>query len=562
MGHMEVAAAPYEQQDDVINAVARRLAILDRMSKKQRRDAGKPTAGQDRSAASDLFAQAVQHHQAGRLDKAAELYRRVLTLEPAHADCLHLFGMAAFQAGHAEAALQLLRQAVAVKTDYFEAFANLGNMLFGMGRLEEAATCYRKATSLQAGFALAHFNLANTLQAQGKLEDAIASFSQAIALDPSHADAHFNLGNALKALGREEQAVSSYQRAFALRTGTTPAKSDELSSGSTTLFLELTNKCNFHCDFCPSDSQTRNIGFMDFDLVKNVLDEAARKRLVKNLDLHLMGEPTLHPRFLDIAAYAATLSLKLELVTNGSPFTAKMIPLFLDVFSGSLVVSLQTPNEASYHLRGKTGLSWDRYIEGIRALARERIKRTLTGGCRAEIEIRVMVTKDSDLCVDIVGSNEEAVSIYKEWSDFAASVERDLGLTPFPRCKPDQGLEMLSKEGGSATKFTLQHGVSLVFWQAFTFANSRARADADLCAKETAVFCPRPFEDVGVLWNGDVTLCCLDYDGKLTVGNVKNSPLEAILASPEATRLRASMRGQSPLHPFCAACQARPKGAA
>ncbi len=41
------------------------------------------------------FAEALRHHQAGRLDEAERLYRQGLTTEPRHADSLHLLGVVA-----------------------------------------------------------------------------------------------------------------------------------------------------------------------------------------------------------------------------------------------------------------------------------------------------------------------------------------------------------------------------------------------------------------------------------------------------------------------------------
>ena len=68
-------------------------------------------------------------------------------------------------------------------------------------------------------------------------------------------------------------------------------------------------------------------------------------------------------------------------------------------------------------------------------------------------------------------------------------------------------------------------------WKAFTFANSRVNEDYKLEPKTKAQFCSHPFTDFGVLWNGDVTLCCLDHDGTLEAGNVRNNSIEEVLKS-------------------------------
>ena len=44
--------------------------------------------------------------------------------------------------------------------------------------------------------------------------------------------------------------------------------------------------------------------------------------------------------------------------------------------------------------------------------------------------------------------------------------------------------------------------------------------------QEKTQYCPHPFTDFGVLWNGDVSLCCLDHDATLKVGDVRNHSIE------------------------------------
>ncbi|MBF0235679.1 MAG: SPASM domain-containing protein [Desulfamplus sp.] len=40
--------------------------------------------------------------------------------------------------------------------------------------------------------------------------------------------------------------------------------------------------------------------------------------------------------------------------------------------------------------------------------------------------------------------------------------------------------------------------------------------------------CAAPFSEVSVLWNGDVVLCCYDYDGFNVVGNIRDNTIEEI----------------------------------
>ena len=52
----------------------------------------------------------LQHHQAGRLAEAEQLYRQVLEQSPDHSQALHLLGMLARRVGQIEAAVRKLME--------------------------------------------------------------------------------------------------------------------------------------------------------------------------------------------------------------------------------------------------------------------------------------------------------------------------------------------------------------------------------------------------------------------------------------------------------------------
>ena len=47
-------------------------------------------------------------------------------------------------------------------------------------------------------------------------------------------------------------------------------------------------------------------------------------------------------------------------------------------------------------------------------------------------------------------------------------------------------------------------------------------------------FCPEAFDKLSINWNGDVTLCCADYDNFMIVGNILDNDLESIFTSRAA----------------------------
>jgi predicted O-linked N-acetylglucosamine transferase (SPINDLY family) len=200
---------------------------------------------------SEALAIAIQHHQAGRLQVAEQIYRRILQVEPDQVDALHLLGVIAHQMGKHEVAVNYIRRAVGLsrgvavlhnslgnvlkdqgkldeavvcycqalelKPDYAEANSNLGVAFKDQGKLDEAVACYRRAMELNPDCAETHNNLGVALQDQGKLEEAIACYRRAVELKPGYAEAHCNLGNVLKERGKLDEVVACYRRVLELK---------------------------------------------------------------------------------------------------------------------------------------------------------------------------------------------------------------------------------------------------------------------------------------------------------------------------------------------------------
>jgi predicted O-linked N-acetylglucosamine transferase (SPINDLY family) len=199
----------------------------------------------------ELLTAGIEHHRAGQLQFAEQLYRQILSIDPANADALNLLGVIAHQlgkhevaVGHISAAIQhrstdarfhinlggvwkacgepekavlCYRQALALNTDLADGHYNLGLVLQERGQLEEAASCYRRAVQCDSRFASAHYNLGTVLYAQARYADAAACFERTLQLRPDHVGAHTNLGNALKDLGQREAALAEFRRVLELR---------------------------------------------------------------------------------------------------------------------------------------------------------------------------------------------------------------------------------------------------------------------------------------------------------------------------------------------------------
>ena len=546
----------------------------------------------------EKFKSAIENHQKNNLEVAINLYKEILVADPNNSTINYNLGLAYNEKHHLNEAISCYKKVIEIDPNYISAHFNLGLIYKDLGDLEKEISCYEKTISINPNHSKAKNNLGLAFKKLGEYSKAKSFYEEAIKIDPNLVEAHNNLGTIFSELGETNKAIKSYENAIKINpdlefTNNNLGKiykeigeqkksvdffqkslinrskidfdlekkeENNLNPATTDFFLELTNKCNFHCEFCPSDSQTRHQGYMELSLVEKILNEISEKNLVPKVNLHLMGEPTLHPKLNDILNYAKQKNVKIALTTNGSTMVKKKVPQLLDSIYGEIVASLMTPTQDTYKIRGDVGLSWERYVDNFRLLIREHLKKILRGDkIEYEIIFRVMVSNESEKgTVKVLDSSKSIQENYDEWSNFTEIVEKELDLKSFPRqtIDPNTIIDILGGNTGEIS-FYLQKNIKIQFWRAFTFANSRVKDEYKLVPQEKTQYCPHPFTDFGVLWNGDVSLCCLDYDATLKVGNVKDNSVEDVLKNSNSKKLRASMYGLEKLHPTCVKCQSQ-----
>ncbi|HJW96395.1 MAG TPA: sulfatase-like hydrolase/transferase [Thermoanaerobaculia bacterium] len=120
------------------------------------------------------------------------------------------------QAGRADRALELYRQAVAIAPDDNDAWYELAVALQAAGRAKEASVVIREALRRDPSRPEAHNALGIELTEQGKFGEAEAEFRKAIDIDSRNARAWNNLGNVYRSMNRGADAASAYEKAASL----------------------------------------------------------------------------------------------------------------------------------------------------------------------------------------------------------------------------------------------------------------------------------------------------------------------------------------------------------
>jgi protein O-GlcNAc transferase len=167
----------------------------------------------------DVFAQAVQYHQAGDLTKAEQFYRRLLTEQPNHIGAACNLGVILSSRGNLLQAEKLYRQALAVNPNLGDAHLNLGNLLIRLNKVDEAIASFKAALKSPNPPILARRNLWQLYFERGRDTEAVEHLDEYTRAYPEDAEAWHLLGLAHIRLGRTTEALPPLQRAIALQPG-------------------------------------------------------------------------------------------------------------------------------------------------------------------------------------------------------------------------------------------------------------------------------------------------------------------------------------------------------
>ncbi len=167
------------------------------------------TPHQAAAAPARQLQQAMQLHQAGRLDDAERLYRRLIAANPRHADALHLLGLAYAQRRRFDDAARLIRRAVDLMPAEALFHINMGNVQVELGRGEEALASFRRAHELQPDRPDVCNNLGVLLSRRGEVEAGERLLLRAVEIDPANVDARNNLANHYLRHGKVHEALEA-----------------------------------------------------------------------------------------------------------------------------------------------------------------------------------------------------------------------------------------------------------------------------------------------------------------------------------------------------------------
>jgi Tfp pilus assembly protein PilF len=163
----------------------------------------------------DMLAAATEHHQAGRYQRAVDLYEALIANGQGDGALLTRLASALRSAGRPGDALDVYDQ---LETDFageVDFWFNRGNALVDLGRHAEADACFARAIDIDPGKAYPILNRAIARASLGDMVAAIGLYRQVLAIEPGHRIALHNLANLLAEEGETLQATAMLRRAVA-----------------------------------------------------------------------------------------------------------------------------------------------------------------------------------------------------------------------------------------------------------------------------------------------------------------------------------------------------------
>lgn len=164
---------------------------------------------------------------------------------------------------------------------------------------------------------------------------------------------------------------------------------DELFHFPSFIFFSFSDVCNLKCRFCGRESMHhKKDGIFTMEMFGQV---APYLHLVNFVAFTGHGEPTMHPRFFDVAETCKRAGARVHLTTNGTLLDDRRINHLLDMGLDEMIVSLDgTTEETTADLRA--GFQLAPILSNVERLIAERNRRGLSA---PQVDMHMVVSRNN-----------------------------------------------------------------------------------------------------------------------------------------------------------------------
>ncbi len=283
------------------------------------------------------------------------------------------------------------------------------------------------------------------------------------------------------------------------------------------VYIEITNRCNLKCSFCPLGSRTPKV--MTKDEFEHILGEI--KPYSDYIYLHIKGEPLSHPEIADFLKIAGEKEIKVNITTNGT----------LIGRAGEKIIEEESLRQINFSLHSFDGnvekIDSDDYLKNILDFTE---KLLLLGN--TYISLRLWNFHRGNKNERQMEGNRKILNKVEKYFDLDYRIEDKL--------VPGRGLKI---------KDRLYLNTDLEFkWPELcdTYENEDG-------------FCYGLRTQIGILVDGTVIPCCLDGEGIIDLGNIFERPFKEIIEGTRAVAIYDGFSNKKAVEELCKKCTFKEK---
>jgi radical SAM protein with 4Fe4S-binding SPASM domain len=257
------------------------------------------------------------------------------------------------------------------------------------------------------------------------------------------------------------------------------------------IFIDPTSNCNFKCKFCMNDKIKKH-DTMKFDLYKKIIDDLQKFQIpIKTVRLYGFGEPLMNVNFCDMVRYAKKSDkvINVDTTTNGfilnTTYNCDLINSGIDRIN----ISINGMSSGQYKEFTGREVNFIKMVNNIEHLYRIKNKTTIF--------------------IKICGDN-------------LSEVDKNLFYKIFE---------------------PISDGCDIEYTMSCWYGIENKPADVGIYgqAREDVQICPYIFYSMMIQSGGEVSLCFLDWDKQMLIGDVNKQSVKEIWNSHELKKYQIDM---------------------
>src|SRR5262249_44507549 len=156
-------------------------------------------------------------HQAGNLDKAANIYREIINSDSHNFHALHYLGVIEANFGNFQQAKSLMARSLLMRPPNIQFWENYATILLLSGDYESALQLCQQGLQLDCTNVSLLYVSAISLYRLKRLEDSITQFNKLLSIQPNHIAALNERGTVLAEMKHYASALESVEKALAFQ---------------------------------------------------------------------------------------------------------------------------------------------------------------------------------------------------------------------------------------------------------------------------------------------------------------------------------------------------------